>query len=482
MPIPRPTQPPFMSALRALWRHRRERPVFVALVAVLLGVLFLTPFVDWYLRTLIGQGVAGLDWVQEFHFRDFGAYATAVARWEGGENIYWISTYGDYFGTYIYPPPYLLLFIPAIELGEAGLAAFLPWAGNEFEAAVVLWNGVSIAILWAGLVLLAKELGLDLAWFEIGGLVWVVVGFYPLLFSLKLGQASAFVAGVLVFAYVAMERGAAGRETGAGTGQEDGGSGEGAAAGSDGGGIRATLTKPGWPAAVASGAVTAVVGLLKLYYATTGAHLLRNGRRFLGAVLGGLALLGLSLGVFRVENTVAYVDVLTWGKGWTEVPAAIYLWHPGYFQPFYDLAQLRPEAAIVLRLLLIALVIGVVLLARNEPARRETFVLGVALYPLAAPVAYTQDFVALLLVAAVLVAIEFERNGYPWLPVFAVLLLHAHAHGLLGMVKLAEGMDGRLLLELAPVLQPGVWGVGILFVLSIVRVLDRTEWWDRVFA
>lgn len=430
-----------MSALRRLIALRSRRPRFVAASLVVLGVLLAWPLFDVYLRHL-KTTATGYDWVAPFHFNDFGAYAIAVARWYNGEGVYWTNPDGGYFGTYLYPPVYVLLFVPWFELGQFEFLWGIPLTEHPADVSALLFEAFSVGLLWVGLQALARVEGLALAWYERLLLLWALVGFQPLLFSVKLGQVSALVAALFCFAYVAMRRGEA---------------------------------RQGPVERFASGALTTVAAGIKPYYATAGAHLLRDRDRFAGA-MGGLVGLGvLSLLVFGVGNQFGYLDVLLWGKGWGETPLAIYLWHPGYYEPLYAVSTRSTLLATAIRAGLVVAVAGVAFLARDADVGRATFALGLAVYPVVAPEAYTQDFVAMLVAALVLVVVEFDRSdGRPWIPVLAVGLLGVHAFGLrLVLYHLPAWLPfAGMVTGLAPVLQPGIWGNLSLLGLALYRVAE----------
>lgn len=253
-----------VSLLARLGARRRDRLRLVA-AALLLGTLLVAyPFVDLWLRE---AGVAS-----PFRFYDFGAYSGAVDRWRAGEPIYVRNEDGGYHGSYLYPPLTLWLFRPFVDL-------------FGFREAAMAWQALSVVLLWIGLDGLAASLGTRLAWWERGLTLWALLGFHPLLLSVKLGQTAAFQTALLCFAFVGLVRG------------------------------RDDHLAGRFPRAVglASGALTALAGFVKLPYATAGAHLLRDRDRLAGAVLGGGLLLGLSVVAFGPDAHLRYLDVLAWG-------------------------------------------------------------------------------------------------------------------------------------------------------------------------
>ncbi|MFC7193513.1 hypothetical protein ACFQL4_00820 [Halosimplex aquaticum] len=160
-----------------------------------------------------------------------------------------------------------------------------------------------------------------------------------------------------------------------------------------------------------SGAVTAVVGVIKFAYAPVGAHLLADWRRFVGAIGAGVALAVISLLWFGVDVHRTYLEVLLWGVGQGSGSRPPTLWLPGYYKPLHWL-----PAAQWIRIAVSLLVAGYALLAPRS-AHPLAFAVGVAAFPLLTPLAYTYYFVPLLPAIVVLLAGELERDGYPAVPV-----------------------------------------------------------------
>jgi hypothetical protein len=411
-----------------LWARRRERPRLVAAALLLGTLLFAYPFVDYWLR--------GADVASPFRFFDFGAYTGAVERWHAGEPIYVPDEDGGYHGTYLYPPFALWLFEPFAEL-------------LEFREAAMAWQVVSLVLLWVGIDGLASSLGARLAWWERGRLPPALLGFHPLLLSVKLGQTAAFQTALLCLAFVGLARGHDGRLTG---------------------------RLPARVASLASGSLTALVGLFRLPYATAGAHFLGDRDRLAGAVLGGGLLVGLSLAAFGLDAHLRYLDVLAWGVEQGRGTRPPTRWLSPYYRPLSWL-----PLATALRVGLVALVAGAAALAVD--ARRQVFALGVAGVPLLAPKTYTYYLVALVPAAMVLVAVELERtHGRPALPVLGVVLAGVHAYGLKLFVDVLPGMvPGFAALEpLYYLLQPGLWGNLLVFGLALARTLETVSVSERI--
>jgi hypothetical protein len=322
-----------------------------------------------------------------------------------GESLYVQNDDGGYHGSYLYPPVALLAFAPFLLT--------LP-----FRPAVILWTVVTIALLWIALQRLATALGADLHPLERLGTLALVVGFHPVLLSVKLGQTAAALGALLTFA------------------------------------AAASLRDRGY----LSGALTACCGVVKLPYAPAGAHLLGNRDRFVGAVAGGLGLLSLSLLVFGVDAHRTFVDVLAWGISEGTAARSPTIWLPPYYRPFYDV----PYSLAIRVAASLAIVVGAL---RAAGAVREVTALGFAAVPLLAPLTYAYYFAAAVPAVVLLVAAELDRpDGWPTLPVVALLLIQFHSYGLrwAGMVA-PEWLPGVLL-------QPGLYGNLLVVGLAAVRV------------
>ena len=417
-----------MAALRKLWGLRRQRPVFVATSLAVLAFLVAYPAVHWWLQS---QGV-----LEGFRYFDLGAYRGAVNSWQAGEPIYVENDAGGYHGSYLYPPVYLLLFLPVTDA---------PFADLTFHQAGTLLNVVSVGLLWVGLQAAVAGYGLRLAWVERLLLLWAVAGFAPVIISMQLAQVSVFLAALLAFALAGIRYG-------------------------DRHGRRGRL------GLYASGALTAVAGTLKLIYAPAGAHLLADRSRFAAAVATGLGLLAVSLAVFGLEVHVQYYEVLTWGKGWGESrpPFPPNLWLPPYYRPFYYLGA---TLGMAIRIVLAAGISGLAVLSAGGDVDEETFALGVAAIPLVAPRAYTQDLALVLPVVVALLATELRREeGHPVVPVVGLFLAAVHPSGFFGILHLVAAVfpasSYDALGSLVGLLQPGVWAALLLVGLAAVRVAE----------
>lgn len=438
-----------MSLVARLWARRRERPALVGVAVVLLATLLVWPVFDWWLR-------ASFAFPTKFQFNDFGAYAGAVDSWEHGETLYNRNDDGGFWGAFLYPPVAVLLFYPFVAL-------------FEFRMAAMAWVATSGLLLWVGLQALVAALGYSLRWWERLGLAWLIAGYHPALLAAKMGQTALFTGGMLSLAGAALVWSAHGSDADAGDGADGRASTEGAS-GAD--------TGSRW--ALVSGAATAVVGIVKFAYAPIGAHLLHDRRRLLGALLVVPPLAWLSIRFFGIEAHRTYLEVLQWGvdKGKGD-PRSPTLWLPPYFKPLsgFPMPQLIRYVASL----------GVVALAVLAPprARNLVFALGVAMAPLFTPQTYAYYLVALLPAAVVLLHGELRRDGYPELVVVGLLFAHLHSYGLKFLVD-DTGSAHVVAADLVPMwrdllephyllLQPGLWGGGVLFGLAAVRVAQTIE-------
>lgn len=403
---------------------RRDRPRFVAVTALTIGLLAVWPVVDFGLRE------AGL--FTPFGFNDFGAYTGALDRWATGEPIYVRNEDGSYHGSFLYPPITLVVFYPFATFG--------------FPTGAVLLSGVSLVLLWVGLDAVTRSLGYDLLVRERLALLVVLVGFQPALRDFKWAQISTLLTALLCFAFCAHELGEHRRPAG-------------------------RLTR------YASGAFTTIGSAFKLFFAPAGAHLLRDRDRFVAAMATAGLLALASVAVFGIEPHRQYIDVLLWGKGWGR-PIPPELWDTSAaYRPLYFLG----EFGMPVRLAVLVGVVWLTLTTRDVETttlRRAVFALGVAVIPLVAPRVDSHDLVVVVLPVVILLAIELERpRGYPAIPVLVVLLVHLQVY----VVHFALHPPGWLPLGAAigdhvAVVQPGMWATFLLVGLAAYRVGEHARW------
>lgn len=454
--------------LWSLWNLRNRRPLLFTISVGTFCLLLVYPILDVILQNI------GLSYPFRFQSgHDFAAYYLAARRFLAGVPIYSeqigvVGTghvYTPYseaetlglgsvlppaddprVNAYIYPPVVVLVFVPF---------SLIP-----FEAAYVLWDAVSLFALWIGVISLLRTYDVDLSWFERVLVLWALVGFQPVLYGLKQGQITVALAALFCFAAVSFERGRNALDR------------------HRQGGRRTRLI---------AGALTAVASFPKLFYATSGAHLLHDRDRFTGAI-GTAVLVGcLSVAVFGVEPHQTFFEILKTGKGWGgTMPLTSFAqegFHPGYYKPFYAAGSF----SFVLRGVLLFGVIGSVVVTRNCPdTERMTFVLGLTAIPLLAPVAYTLEYASLLPAAIMLGYEEWTRiDGVPAVAPVAVALLgvQLQAVRLFAVILPSKVPALDFLVPAMALLQPGLLGNILLFGLAGYRVgepllPESNERWD----
>ncbi|MFW6448449.1 MAG: glycosyltransferase family 87 protein [Halobacteriota archaeon] len=400
----------------------RRHPAFALAVAVTMGLLLVWLPIDFVLRQH--------ELVTPFGFNDFSAYVQAVDRWSAGEGIYVRDDAGGFHGSYLYPPVTLL--------------AYLPFTTFDFYTGAILFGATSLVLLWVGLEAVVRVLGYRPTVGERLIALPALFAFQPALRDFKWAQTATLLAALLCFAFYAQELG------------------------SRRGGSRAVR--------FASGALTTLASSFKLFFATSGAHLLRDRDRLIGALSTAVGLAIASVAIFGVENHLTYLEVLTWGKGWGESLPPV-LWDASAaYRPLYVFGGL----GLPLRVLGVIAVIALALVGRRaggHQARWSTFALGVAAVPLLAPRADSHDLVVLLLPAIILVAIEFDRpDGRAWVPVLAVLLLHLHRYVIELVIDPPAWLPaGAYLAANAGWFQPAMWATFLLVGLAAYRLAEAAD-------
>ena len=203
-----------------------------------------------------------------------------------------------------------------------------------------------------------------------------------------------------------------------------------------------------------------------------GAHLLRSPRRLKAAVATGLVALWVSIRAFGAETHRTYLDVLWWGieKGGSARPPG--LWLPPYYKPLSWV-----PAALAVRAVVCLAIIGLAVFS-GPRARRSVFALGVAAFPLLTPTTYAYYMAALVPAFVLLLVEELEtEDGYPAVPVAALLLVGLHSYGLKFIVDVLPVILPlfEVFRPLFPVLQPGLWGNAAFVGLAAVRVAQHVD-------
>lgn len=422
-----------MSIPRRLWALRRERPLFVLVSVLTLGALLCWLPLEHHLQN-VGLGLP-------YSFNDFSAYTGALARWFDGGPLYLEQPGGGYHGEYLYPPITVLLFVPFKTTG--------------FQTGAILFGATSIVLLWFGLTAMARTLGYRLRIWERLALLVAIAGFQPVIRNFRWAQTATFLTALLAFGFYLQERGEATRSAYTDALVSDR--------------TRRRLR-------YGSGALTTLGSSFKLFFATSGAHLLRDRDRLVGALATAGGLAAASLLVFGIETHRTYLDVLLWGKGWGAT-RPLYLWDAS---AAYHPLHVFGEFALWLKILGVLGVIGLALAARDDrstAARRATFALGVAAVPLVAPQAASHDLVVLVVPAIVLLAGELDRpDGRAWIPVLSVLLVHLHRYALAFLTNPDATYPGATVLyDFGAVLQPAMWGTFLLVGLAAYRVGEHAS-------
>jgi hypothetical protein len=422
-----------MSIPRRLWSLRRDRPLFVALSALTIGTLLVWLAVEFYLPAATSD-TRGIS--LGYGFNDFSAYTGALDGWVGGGPLYTEQPEGGYHGEYLYPPITVLVFYPFATLG--------------FTTGAVLFGALSVVLLWLGIEAVSRVLGYRLRLWERLATLRALFSFQPVIRNFRWAQTATLLAAALCFAFYFQERAEATTSL-------------------SGDGEVSERTRAAYK--YASGAFTTLGSAFKLFVATSGAHLLRDRKRFVGAMVTAGALAVASVAVFGVDTHQTYIDVLTWGKGWGDTRPP-YLWDRyAAYRPLHVFGS----AGLYLKAAGILAVVGLTWATRSTDsvsARHSTFALGVAVVPLVAPQADSHDLVLMLLPAVIMVAHELDRpDGYAWVPVLSVLLFHLHRYGLELVIVPPEWLPAaQFIRDNAAWFQPGMWASFMLVGLIAVRV------------
>jgi len=224
-----------------------------------------------------------------------------------------------------------------------------------------------------------------------------------------------------------------------------------------------------------SGALTALASIPKPYYATSGAHLLRDRRRFAAAVTTGVGAVALSFLLFGIDTHLAYVDVLFSGsdRGAVRPPDT---WNAGQFRPLHVLGGFAPVVTVAV----IAGTIALTLASRRDdsPATdRLVFLLGtMAFLSVPSGVINTLALHTLLPVFVTLLVTESRRpDGRIGLVLAGLLLVQVHPYTVEFVAKFGPSVvpPVRRLIPALPLLQPALWGTVVTFGLVVTRLTGR---------
>ncbi|KAB7515335.1 glycosyltransferase family 87 protein [Halosegnis rubeus] len=376
---------------------------------ILWGLFFL-PFV---LYIPVNLGLLSIG-IVELKLHDFGAYYNAAVRWLHNAPLYQTTQEipaldAQISGSmpYLYPPIVVLIFVPF---------TFLPPVISG-----VVWDLTILTFLIWSVSMLISTFNVTINRRKKLLLYFAVASFGPTITWMKAGQISGLLAALLCLSGATLRSNRHGL----------------------------------------SGAFTTLGGIVKPFYATSGAHLLRHRKRFLSAVVSGAAILLFGLLVFGVDTHLEYLDVLRQGKGW-ETATGPTNWNAGHFNPFYILGPLKhlPRIIIVLGTAGLALYSN-----KTEIPIEYIFALGVSIVPLAGPTTNTLALSASIPAILMVGFYELEHNGeFPKILAISTLLIHIHPYTVEFVSKFGPQIYPplKILTPVIPLLQPALYGMGLL--------------------
>lgn len=357
---------------------------------------------------------------------DFKAYYLAGLRLRDGLPLY---EYGHLVEQVPKPRAKAYLYPPLVALPFAALTLLPPLPAR------VVWIGGQLLFLWASVLALCRGFGVRLSQTERLLVGVALVGFQPVFYLARTGNVSAAMAGLLC--------------------------------------LSAAVTVAPDPVAgdhpYLSGALATLATLPKPFAAPAGAHLLADRRRLVGAgVTLGLALWG-SLLLFGVDAHRAYLDVLLAGKGWgTGDPTGL----PFHARPFYRF----PDAAMVVRGLLLGGTLAIALLAARTGDDARAFALGSVAIPLVAPTANTLTLVLAVPGLVVALLTEWRERGSPAVVLGSVLAIQWSVYLVRWVGVYGPNQYPALpwaAVERVLLVQPATVGLFAVFGLCAARILAR---------
>jgi len=361
--------------------------------------------------------------VVELRLNDYGAYYNAAIRFLNGFPLYQTTTEiseleasrsGDM--PYIYPPIFIFIFIPFTHF--------------HFSLSGVLWDVFVLALLLFSVSRLIRSFDTEMDTMSKVMVFIFVASFGPTLTWIKSGQISGLLIAFLCLSLVALR--------------------------SD---------HPYW-----SGVYTTLGSVVKPFYLTSGAHLLRSRKRLVSALLAGLVLSLLSIVIFGVDTNIQYIRVLQQGKGWeTAIPPSE--WHASHFNPFYILGAFKHLP----RIFIVLFTIGISIYSNKNDAPVEyVFALGLAIIPLAAPTTNTLALNATIPAILITMLYELETTDSlsDILPLSA-LLIHIHPYSIEFLAKFGPQIFPQLeiLSPIIPIVQPALYGSLLITGYLMYRVL-----------
>jgi len=408
-----------------------SHPVLRIVLPVTILAILAWPAVDAVLRGL-GLGVAF------GRFDDFGTYYLAAQRAAGclhSTSIHCPAIYQEHLSStaanhlpvglvlpYVYPPLFAYVFMVFLTV--------------PYTTGAVIWGLLGIGLLWVGLIMLADSLNTRLSWPARLSLLVLLVSWQPILYGFKQGEVTSLLAGIFTLGLALLER--------------------------------ARRQPDGRRLSFLAGVLYAIPIFIKPIYAPAAAPLLRDRWRLAGVATTGTSLTVLSILTGGMQATTAYAGTLAFGKGWGLTMRPLWNWTAGYFEPFGPFGHI----GIGIRIVLLAVVVWLAILKLGDVrVDRLVAALGLLVIPVAAPVAYTLEFI-LLLPAVVLLARDVVSQRRMGLSLLVLALLGMHVQGY-----------SALLAKYAPawfqtiywLIQPGVWAVWLVILYTITKLLDERE-------
>lgn len=211
-----------------------------------------------------------------------------------------------------------------------------------------------------------------------------------------------------------------------------------------------------------SGIFTTLGSIIKPFYATSGAYLLRHRQRFLSAVISGIGLIAIGFLIFGIGTHKEYLIVLFEGKGWGVKNIGPGNWAADHFEPFYILRSIKhiPRVVIVLA------TAGVAIYSNKSKVPIEyIFALGIAIIPIAGPTTNTLALNAVIPAILIIGLYEFEKTGkFPKILAISSLLIHVHPYTIEFLSKFGPQIYPPLesIKLFIPLLQPALYGMALL--------------------
>jgi hypothetical protein len=377
----------------------------------ILWVVFFTPFILYIPLNLALLSVG----MVEPKLHDFGAYYNAAVRWLNGAPLYQTTQEVPALEAqissdmpYLYPPIFVLIFVP--------FTVFSPIFSG------IIWNVLTLAFLIWSTSKLLSTFNIDIDKKKKIILYLCIVSFGPTITWMKAGQISGLLAGCLCLS---------------------------------GATLRSRQHR-------LSGIITTIGSVIKPFYATSGAYLLRHRQRFLSAVISGIGVIAIGLLIFGIGTHEKYLIVLFEGKGWGVKNIGPGNWAADHFEPFYILRPIKhiPRVVIVLA------TAGVAMYSNKSKVPIEyIFALGIAIIPIAGPTTNTLALNAVIPAILIIGLYEFEKTGkFPKILAISSLLIHVHPYTIEFLSKFGPQIYPPLesIKLFIPLLQPALYGMALL--------------------